>query len=114
MQYRQGDVLLVSIDHIPDGVKEVKRDKLGRLVLARGEATGHAHVIHNPSVCGYSKHSPEEIEFLLVQEGGAGPLLHELDSGGKADHDEIELVERAYQLPQQVQYTPTELKRMAD
>jgi hypothetical protein len=38
---RQGDLLLVPVSGFPDGVR---RARSGRLVLAEGEATGHAHV----------------------------------------------------------------------
>src|SRR5690349_14057960 len=49
--YRQGDVLI-----IPVGAAEVParapvpRDPRGRMVLARGEATGHAHVVGGPGL----------------------------------------------------------------
>src|SRR5262245_17263322 len=42
--YRQGDVLLVPVDELPEDAKEQERDR-GRIVLAYGEATGHAHAI---------------------------------------------------------------------
>lgn len=38
MQIRQGDLLFVQINKLPDGAVE---DKTG--VIARGEATGHTH-----------------------------------------------------------------------
>jgi hypothetical protein len=42
--YRQGDVLIVPIEKLPADLEPVARE--GRsIVLARGEATGHAHVI---------------------------------------------------------------------
>jgi hypothetical protein len=41
---RQGDVLLVPIDAIPDHAR-YEELTLGRLVLAHGEVTGHAHAI---------------------------------------------------------------------
>lgn len=41
---RQGDVLLVPVDSIPDAAGPVARDA-GRVVLAYGEVTGHAHAI---------------------------------------------------------------------
>ena len=44
---RQGDVLLVPADEIPDGAKPIARDH-GRVVLAYGEVTGHAHAIAAP------------------------------------------------------------------
>ena len=41
---RQGDILLVPVDGLPTGAVSVART--GRLVLADGEATGHAHAVH--------------------------------------------------------------------
>ncbi len=43
-QHQQGDVLLRKVDAIPEGAKPVVREG-GRLILARGEATGHHHAI---------------------------------------------------------------------
>jgi len=47
--YRQGDVLLIRVDALPTGLREIPRDR-GRVVLAYGETTGHAHAIEAPSV----------------------------------------------------------------
>jgi hypothetical protein len=47
MQYRQGDVLLVRVKNLPCARKQVEREK-GRIVLAHGEATNHAHVVTDP------------------------------------------------------------------
>ena len=41
---RQGDVYLKPCDKMPDGAKKIKPVN-GRVVLAEGEATGHAHTI---------------------------------------------------------------------
>lgn len=41
---RQGDILLIPVKKLPDGLKEVPRQN-GRIVLAEGEVTGHLHVI---------------------------------------------------------------------
>jgi len=43
-QGRQGDVLLRRVEHIPENVTPVPREN-GRIILAHGEATGHAHAI---------------------------------------------------------------------
>lgn len=43
--YRQGDVILIQVDGAEAG-KRIARDK-GRIVLAYGEATGHAHAIRS-------------------------------------------------------------------
>jgi len=45
--YRQGDVLLRSVQAIPTTARPVARDA-GRIVLAYGEVTGHAHAIEAP------------------------------------------------------------------
>ena len=44
-QVRQGDVL-IHPESIPDGARKQRLGK--RLVLAEGEATGHAHAIAKP------------------------------------------------------------------
>ena len=41
--YRQGDVLIRQVNEIPSQAK-VKKN-VGRIVLAYGEVTGHAHAI---------------------------------------------------------------------
>jgi hypothetical protein len=41
---RQGDVLLVPVETIPETAKPVARDR-GRVILAYGEVTGHAHAV---------------------------------------------------------------------
>ena len=48
-QYRQGDVFLVEADDRHSGGPiTAEHVAHGRLVLALGEATGHAHVINEP------------------------------------------------------------------
>jgi hypothetical protein len=48
---RQGDVLLVPVDQSPEYKRRLRS---GRLVLAEGEATGHAHVIDDERASLYS------------------------------------------------------------
>ena len=47
---QQGDVTLKPIESIPSGVKkvEVMKRKKGKIILAEGETTGHAHAISDP------------------------------------------------------------------
>ena len=45
--YRQGDVLLMAVDAVPAEAQPVARDA-GRIVLAYGEVSGHAHAIAAP------------------------------------------------------------------
>ena len=44
VQVQQGDVCLEKIEGLPEGVKLIS-PKNGQIVLAEGEATGHAHTI---------------------------------------------------------------------
>lgn len=46
-QFRQGDVFLVAVEAVPAGATKVRRQGR-RVVLALGEATGHAHAIADP------------------------------------------------------------------
>lgn len=51
--FQQGDVLIQAIE-MPEGVTKVKRVK-GRLILAEGEVTGHAHAIKSKEAELYEK-----------------------------------------------------------
>jgi len=115
-QYRQGDVLLVETKSIPADAHETNRDEHGRIVLAYGEVTGHAHAFRGKGVCGFTKLDNNEVEFLLVQDGGgSGAILnHELVSGQKAEHDAQTIPPGKFELAQQVEYSPAELVRVSD
>lgn len=99
---RQGDVLLVPVRALPKGAKDETPD--GRLVLAFGESTGHAHAIENEhQSCRYWTAGGERFLQVLV----TSELRHE-------EHAPISLPPGIYKLPQQVEYTPAELRRVAD
>ncbi|MEU8525229.1 MULTISPECIES: hypothetical protein [Streptomyces] len=107
--YRQGDVLLVPAaeDAVPPHVKDRQgepRDARGRLVLALGEVTGHAHAV--PS------------RGRLVREPGPwGPLLLELPEGGRLVHEEhapIALPKGWYRVVRQREYVPGAYRVVAD
>lgn len=75
---RQGDLLLVPVAAVPEGARELGS---GRLVLLRGEATGHAHVVENDraSLQGWSSQrylqlEGEEPVILVHQEHAPLPL----------------------------------------
>ena len=42
---RQGDILIYRIEQLPQGDAQTRT---GRVILAEGEATGHAHVLEIP------------------------------------------------------------------
>jgi hypothetical protein len=73
---RQGDVLLLRHDTpIPAAASELPRDT-GRVVLAYGEVTGHAHAIHDPGVC-MLRAEGVAFDLLRVNEGVLAKLVHE-------------------------------------
>jgi hypothetical protein len=100
--YRQGDVLLVAVRAIPDDARLVPRDQ-GRIVLALGEATGHAHAIADPQATLLETDLHERFVHVL-REGGA-LLCHE-------EHDPILLPQGAYQVRRQREYAPGAVWRM--
>ena len=63
-KFYHGDVLLKKIETLPTGSQLVDRKK-NRLVLAEGEATGHAHVITDT---GAELYTLEDALFLKVDQ----------------------------------------------
>jgi len=101
MQYRQGDVWIENVDEIPAGAKPV-RSKNGRLVLAAGEATGHAHSLSARS--GRLREVAGTIYLLLLRRA---LLEHE-------EHGKIELPPGKYLVRRQREYHPEEIRRVQD
>jgi hypothetical protein len=102
--YRQGDVLIVPVDELPGGLVPGPRDG-GRLVLARGEATGHAHVITGPEVALYA--APDDIDRLFVEIVGRARVVHE-------EHAAITVPAGRYRVVRQREYTPGDYRYVAD
>ena len=100
-QYRQGDVLLVPVSEIPASATPQERDK-GRVVLAYGEVTGHAHAITKPGV---TRLADGIAEYLSAPEGCT--LDHE-------EHSAIVIAPGNYRIIHQREYTPEAIVRVAD
>lgn len=94
---RQGDVLLVPVDALPVGVVARPRGP-GRLVLAQGEATGHAHVIAEPG-CELSVLPVTRERFLSVLAEAGVTLAHE-------EHGPIAVAPGLYEVHRQREYQP--------
>jgi hypothetical protein len=118
---RQGDVVLVRVNKLPEGVLATKRDQHGRIVLAHGERSGHGHAIRDKGVCGFRLASTTDdptgvsggVDYVEV--GGSGATLaHEYASGQKAEHDEIVLASGIYRVQLQREYTPSAIVRAQD
>ena len=83
---RQGDVFLVPAT-IPPDAAPVARDA-GRVILAYGEATGHAHAVAAPTATLLT--DPKNARFLRIVGSGA-TLTHE-------EHGSIQIAPGEYRV----------------
>lgn len=106
IMYRQGDVLLLQIDEIPTEASAC--NVKGDVILAYGEATGHAHRLAPELVKPFAKGgiwSPTAERFIQAAEGAT--LTHE-------EHGAIALAPGNYRVIQQREYSPSEIRHVAD
>jgi hypothetical protein len=100
--FRQGDVLLLAIDpaSLPEQARTVPRHG-GRVVLAEGEVTGHAHAIHSPAAVlmrlGSGADAPRFLRTIAPVD-----LVHE-------EHGAIALPEGLFSVVIQREYVPPEI-----
>ena len=118
---RQGDVALVQVAALPAGCTEVPHDE-GRIVLAYGEVTGHAHAIadHRPAL------RAEELADAAIARAKTKARLLRAPNGQRylevtetvtlrhEEHTAHAIPPGIYQLPTQVEYAPGELRRVED
>lgn len=118
--HRQGDVGIIKVSEIPNVFsKEAKRDN-GRVILAYGEVTGHAHAIHETKVKSYVTEDGElalTSDFLddaagfvtmaLEVQEDVVDLVHE-------EHDTLTLTKGKYIIMQQREYSPEALRNVLD
>lgn len=103
--YRQGDIMLERIDTIPAGAKE-EAPKDGRIVLAYGEVTGHAHAFYGKGVR-YFAPNDQGVAHIRVEGEEPAMLQHE-------EHSTIPVPPGAYRVIRQREYHPEELRTVAD
>lgn len=105
---RQGDVLLIAIDAIPAGAKDVTPED--RIVLAHGEVTGHAHALYEPLTktkpAGKARAWDAGAERFL-QVVTETPVRHE-------EHGHIPVPPGNYKIVQQREYSPEAIRNVAD
>lgn len=110
-QVRQGDVLVEMIDGEIPSTEIAPRDAQGRVVLAEGEATGHAHAIHQPEAVMFAggmmdmRDAPIKVDFLSSE--STMLLRHE-------EHRHIELPAGRFRVIRQREYTPQGIRNVAD
>lgn len=98
---RQGDVLLVPVASVPQSAK-VQKVK-GRIVLAHGEVTGHAHTVDGRRA------------QLLIAEGGMTYLtVEQLTEVRHQEHAPMTLQPGKYKVVRQREYTPEAIRNVAD
>lgn len=102
-QYRQGDVLIArtNLSAVPNGAEKQKPDGQ-RVILAYGEATGHAHAID----CKLADMYQWQGDQLLEVKPGA-VLGHE-------EHTHIPLPPGVYKVTIQKEYSPERIRNVAD
>lgn len=109
-QGHQGDVFFEQIELLPEDLVEIT-PKEGRIVLALGEVTGHAHAIYPvDGVLSARFFKSGDANFLQVEEKCF--LRHE-------EHAPIPFEKGIYRIPNfkggtQREYHPEEIKRVMD
>ena len=89
LMYRHGDLLLESIDIIPEGAIQRKSN-----VILNGTATGHSHILNGGLVL-------EKEGTIYLQASDAATVTHE-------EHNMITLPDGNYVVTRQVEYDPYE------
>ncbi|HEY1555783.1 MAG TPA: hypothetical protein VGF94_13185 [Kofleriaceae bacterium] len=103
VMFRQGDVLVAAVAcALPREVERVARDA-GRIVLAYGEVTGHAHAIHSSGATLWE--CADGARYLEVKR--AVQLLHE-------EHATIKVPAGLYRVVRQREYSPEAIRFVAD
>lgn len=103
--YRQGDVLVVPVESIPKKLERIDREG-GRVVLAHGEVTGHAHAIRDSRAALFRDPKLAAI-FLTVGGGASVDLEHD-------EHSTVALRPGNYRVIRQREYSPEAIRNVAD
>ena len=99
---RNGDVLLVRVDSVPKNTKPVARDA-GRVILAYGEKTGHAHAIVDENVEMVSTEDANEL-YLMVYGDEVATLTHD-------EHAPLTIDPGSYRIVYQREFVAPEIER---
>ena len=111
---RQGDILLIPVAKrdVPKNLIEVPRDKRGRIVLAEGEVTGHAHAILDDSATLFQQADLDEMADRFLKVEAEVSVVHEehnaVVTGQPARNEDWWIVRHKRE------YRPQEIVRVAD
>jgi hypothetical protein len=103
--YRQGDVLIVPIGEIPHDIELLQSEAIG-VVLARGEFTGHAHIVRDQRAALFRD---PNLWTLFMQVSGTDPVLLEHE-----EHDGILIPPGNYRIVRQREYIPRSMRQVMD
>jgi hypothetical protein len=118
-QARQGDVFLVKTSEFPKNLEEIPRES-GKVVLAHGEVTGHAHAISEKHVQHFRvANGAPSLEGARLRAGGGLPaetylLVEEVCLLTHEEHAPIEIQPERYVVRRQREYVRGEIKRVTD
>jgi hypothetical protein len=100
--YRQGDVLFKKIEKVPEGGKV---RKLGHIL--EGEVTGHIHKVAEAQLAGAEVLDCGAGLFMSVSAEGGVSIVHD-------DHHTLVLPQGNYEIVRQREYSPEEIRNVAD
>jgi hypothetical protein len=100
--YRQGDVLIERVSDLPATRTKLNREQ-GRVILAHGEVTGHAHAIADEHVDLFDTADEAGVTYLEVRDAVAA-LEHD-------EHATIALEPGNYRVTRQREYVAPEIER---
>jgi hypothetical protein len=124
MTIRQGDVALVKVDKLPEGCELVPNQE-SKIILAWGEVTFHHHRIED-HVIHATPGAAEEIAEAAISRAQAKARLWKSPNGETflevretvhlthEEHSAHAIPPGIYKQPTQVEYSPAELRRVAD
>lgn len=118
---RQGDVLLIPVGKLPKDATEVPLDS-GRIVLAYGEVTGHAHAIADhiseaaaAEIAQAAIARAQQVRARLYEADGERYLhVTETVTLTHEEHSPVSLPPAIYHLPVQMEYDAATMRRVAD
>jgi hypothetical protein len=105
-QYRQGDVLVEGVNSIPKEATMIVDRENGRVVLAHGEVTCHAHAIADHGVTLRRVPTAPGVSYLEIAEALA-MLTHQ-------EHATVALPTGVYRVERQREYAPAAIRNVAD
>lgn len=123
-QLRQGDVFLRPVSKLPDGATEIPLEG-GRIVLAHGEVTGHAHAIsdHGQRAESIGATAAAEIVDALIARCRAKLYEHNGDrylvvsepvSLSHEEHSAHTIPPGIYEVPVQCEFDSSLARRVSD